>query len=175
MKIGNDVFIDEFSKIKRPHLAFIGSHVAIDWGFYCTTQLSIGNYIHISPYVTVIGGAKAKLKMGNFITIAAGCRLICGSDKFDGGGLVTAPGIPDEYRNDVFIGTITMEDYSSLGTNVVVMPGVTIGEGAVVGANSFVNKDIPAWTIYAGSPAKFIRNRPEAKMKEYGKTLLEGE
>ena len=173
MKKGNDVFIDEFSKIKRPHLASIGSHVAIDWGFYCTTQLYIGSYIHIAPYVTVIGGADAKLEMGDFTTIAAGCRLVCGGDEHLGHGLVS-PVIPDEYRDNVFIGTITMKDYSSLGTNVVVMPGVTIGEGAVVGANSFVNKYIPEWTIYAGSPAKFMRYRPGAKMKEYGKILLEG-
>lgn len=37
------------------------------------------------------------------------------------------------------------------------MPGVTIGEGAVVGAGSLVTKDVPAWTIAAGTPAKVIK------------------
>lgn len=45
-----------------------------------------------------------------------------------------------------------------LGQNVVVCPGVTIGQGAVIGANSVVNRDIPAFTLAAGVPAKVIRN-----------------
>jgi acetyltransferase-like isoleucine patch superfamily enzyme len=44
-----------------------------------------------------------------------------------------------------------------LGTGVVVMPGVTIGEGSVVGANSVVTRDVPPYTIVAGAPARFIR------------------
>jgi len=44
-----------------------------------------------------------------------------------------------------------------LGQNVVVMPGVTVGEGAVVGANSVVTRDVPARTIVAGAPARVIR------------------
>ncbi|CAN5334300.1 hypothetical protein BH09ACT10_BH09ACT10_24020 [soil metagenome] len=44
-----------------------------------------------------------------------------------------------------------------LGQNAVVMPGVTIGEGAVVGANSVVTTDVPARTVVAGSPARVIR------------------
>jgi len=44
-----------------------------------------------------------------------------------------------------------------IGMNTMVMPGVTIGEGAIVGAGSLVTKDIPAWTIATGRPAKVIR------------------
>jgi acetyltransferase-like isoleucine patch superfamily enzyme len=46
-----------------------------------------------------------------------------------------------------------------LGTGVVVLPGVTIGDGAVIGANSVVTKDVPPMTVAAGSPAKFLRAR----------------
>ncbi len=46
-----------------------------------------------------------------------------------------------------------------LGQNVVVRRGVTIGDGAIVGANSFVNKDVAAFSIVAGSPAKEIAKR----------------
>lgn len=45
----------------------------------------------------------------------------------------------------------------STGTGTLVMPGVTIGEGAIVGAGSLVTKDIPAWTIAVGRPAKVIK------------------
>ena len=46
-----------------------------------------------------------------------------------------------------------------IGARSVIMP-VTIGEGAVIGANSFVNKNVEPWTIVAGSPAKIIGTRP---------------
>ncbi|MDQ7916543.1 acyltransferase [Mesonia sp. MT50] len=46
-----------------------------------------------------------------------------------------------------------------LGRNVVVLPGVTVGEGAIVAAGAIVNKDVAAFTIVGGVPAKFIKNR----------------
>jgi chloramphenicol O-acetyltransferase type B len=48
---------------------------------------------------------------------------------------------------------------------VVILPGITVGEGAVVGANSLVTKDVEPWTIVAGQPAKLIR-RIENKYDE---------
>ena len=45
----------------------------------------------------------------------------------------------------------------AIGTGCLVMPGVTVGEGAIVGAGSLITKDIPAWTIALGSPAKVVK------------------
>lgn len=53
-----------------------------------------------------------------------------------------------------------------LGMETMVMPGVTIGEGAIVGAGSLVTKDIPAWTIAAGRPAKVIKEVPQRKLED---------
>ncbi len=47
-----------------------------------------------------------------------------------------------------------------IGMGSMILPGVTIGEGAIVGAGSLVTKDIPAWTIVAGRPAKVIKEIP---------------
>ena len=47
-----------------------------------------------------------------------------------------------------------------IGMNSMVLPGVTIGEGAIVGAGSLVTKDIPAWTIATGRPAKVVKRIP---------------
>ncbi|RLN98287.1 hypothetical protein BBJ28_00022043 [Nothophytophthora sp. Chile5] len=52
---------------------------------------------------------------------------------------------------------ITIEDDVWIGGNVVVLPGVRIGRGAVIGAGSVVTKDVPAMSIYAGNPAKLMR------------------
>lgn len=51
----------------------------------------------------------------------------------------------------------------STGTATIVLPGVTIGEGAIVGAGSIVTKNIPAWTIALGRPAKVVREIPRKK------------
>ena len=47
-----------------------------------------------------------------------------------------------------------------IGTHAVVLPGVTIGEGAIVAAGAVVNKDIPPYQIWGGVPARFIKHRP---------------
>jgi acetyltransferase-like isoleucine patch superfamily enzyme len=170
IKVGEDVFIDDFVKIKRPQLAEIGNHVAIDFGFYCTTRLIIGDYIHIAPYVTIIGGAKGLFNIESFASVAAGSRIICASDEHLGAGLMS-PVIPDEYRDNVITSPVSMEPFSALGTNVVVTPGVVIREGSVIGANSFINKSTEPWTIYVGNPARPLKIRPKGNMIEYAKRL----
>ncbi|CAN5352766.1 acyltransferase [soil metagenome] len=170
-KIGEDVFISSFAEIKRPHLVSIGNHVAIDSGFYLTTAAEIGDYVHISAHVAIIGGEHAFLKMGNFTNIAAGGKIICGSDEFLGEGLITAPGIPMEYRDNLKIASVNFNDFANTGASVTILPGVTLGEGSVIGACSLVTKDTEPWTIYKGIPAKPFKKRPKEKMIEFAKRL----
>ena len=56
-------------------------------------------------------------------------------------------------------GKVTLKKNSAVGANTVVLPGVTIGEGSIVGAQSLVNKDIPPGEIWFGSPAKFFKKK----------------
>jgi dTDP-4-amino-4,6-dideoxy-D-glucose acyltransferase len=168
---GNDVFISSNVEIRRPQLVQVGSHIAIDSGFYITTGASIGDYVHIAPYVTVIGGVNGFLKMGHFTNISTGSKIVCGSDSFLGDGLITAPGIPEEYRDTLKVEPIIFESFANVGANVVILPGITLAEGSVVGASSLVTKNTEPWTIYYGSPAKPIRVRQKSKMIEYAKQL----
>lgn len=59
-------------------------------------------------------------------------------------------------KEEIHIGSCT-----SIGTASMIMPGVTIGEGAIIGAYSLVTKDVPPWTISIGRPSKVVRNIPE--------------
>lgn len=52
---------------------------------------------------------------------------------------------------------VVIEDDVLIGCNAVVLKGIVIGEGAIVGAGSVVTKDVPAWTVVAGNPARVIR------------------
>jgi len=167
---GEDVFISASAEIRRPHLVTIGSHVAIDSGVYLTTAAQIGDYTHLSPYLTVIGGAQSLLIVEDFVTIAAGSRLICGSDRFMGDGF-TSVTAPEEYRDVVDFGTIRCARFAGIGTNVVIMPNVTIAEGSVIGACSLVTKDTEPWTVYMGVPARPVKIRPRERMLEYARKL----
>ena len=168
--VGEDVFISAQVEIRRPNLVSIGNHVAIDSGLYLTCQAEIGDYIHIGPGVIIIGGPKGLLQMGHFTNIALGSKILCASDEFLGDSLITTPGIPLEYAK-VIIKPIIFERFANVCANVVILPGVTLGEGSVVGACSLVTKDTEPWTIYVGIPARPLKMRQKEKMLEYAKKL----
>jgi acetyltransferase-like isoleucine patch superfamily enzyme len=170
MERGIDVFLNDFVSITRPELVKIGNHVAIDFGFVCTTGLVIGDYVHISPHVSVIGGKKTSLNIEDFCFISTGSRMICGSELFQGDGLI-GPMIPDEYKDNQILEPITLKRFSGVCANSVVMPGVVISEGSVLGANSFLKESTEPWTIYAGSPARPIKQRKKEKMYSFAKEM----
>lgn len=167
---GDDVFISARAEIRRPHLVSVGSHVAIDSGFYCTVGATIGDYVHIGPYVTAIGGAEGRLQVGNFVTIAAGARLICVSDEHLGEGLM-GYGVPERFRDRMRRSPIRVESFASVGTNAVVFPGVTVAEGSVVGSCALLLRSTEPWTVYAGVPAKPLKARRRDRMVEFAREL----
>jgi galactoside O-acetyltransferase len=166
---GTDVFIHETAIIKHPHLCNVGSHVAIDNGVTISTMIDIGDYVHIAPYVVTIGGKTTTLILKDFSFVAAGTKIVTGSEDYTGEGLV-GPTIPVEFRK-LILANITFEKFAGCGVNCSIMPGVTLGEGAILGANSLLTKDAEPWTIYVGSPAKPVRIRNKEKILEYAKQL----
>jgi acetyltransferase-like isoleucine patch superfamily enzyme len=64
------------------------------------------------------------------------------------------------------IAPVHIKRHAWIAVNVVILPGVTIGENSIVAAGSVVTKDVPAYTIVGGSPAKFIRDLPHPENKE---------
>ncbi|MGB9979493.1 acyltransferase [Methanobacterium sp.] len=63
-------------------------------------------------------------------------------------------------------GPITLKKNCRIGTHSVVMPNITVGENSIIGAFSFVNKDIPENSIAFGTPARVIRKLTEEEIKE---------
>ena len=64
-------------------------------------------------------------------------------------------------------GRVVIEDRVWLGSNVIVLPGVTIGKGAVCCAGCVVTKDVPPYTVVAGIPAKKVNERPQDLRYEF--------
>ena len=96
--------------------------------------------------------------------------MICGSDLFQGDGLI-GPIIPEQYQDKRIEEPIVLKRFSGVCANSVVMSGVVMGEGSVLGANSFLKESTEPWTIYAGSPAKPIKKRKKETMYQYAKEL----
>ena len=124
----------------------------------------IGNFIHISPYSSIVGGGVCILE--DFVGLSAGVRIITGSEMVGGEGL-TNPTIPSKYRA-VGRSFVHCQRHVFLGTNAIIHPGVTIGEGAVIGSNSVVTKDVDPWTINIGSPSRTVGRRNKARMIDLG-------
>ncbi|MDF3131252.1 acyltransferase [Kiritimatiellaeota bacterium B1221] len=151
----------------------LGAHSQIDDFVFCYTgaRCEIGRNVHISSFCSIIGGGE--LVMEDFSGLSAGCRLITGSDDFTGPWL-TNPTVPAEFTH-VLRGKIRICRHAVLGTNAVVYPGVTIGEGAAVGAGCLVRKDLEPWTIYAGTNPKPVGKRDAEAILAKEKAYLESE
>lgn len=108
-------------------------------------------------YQVLIDSAHADLiELEEKAIVTNRCLLLCHqrdlSNYFEGDDSSKLP-----YRK----GKITIKKYAMVGMDTIIMPGVTIGEGAVIGTGSLVTTDIPEWTVAAGRPAKVIRKIPK--------------
>jgi acetyltransferase-like isoleucine patch superfamily enzyme len=167
--IGIDVIIDEDVVFKQTNV-IIGNHCAIDKGLYCTTNISLGDYTHISPYVTIIGGKDSSFTAKGYNNIMAGARIICGSDRFDDSGLFGAM-IPKELKGKQIIKPVIMEEFSNIGTNSIVMPGSILRRGVLLSSGSLLIGDTEEWGVYKGNPAIIIKKIDPTKILKNAKKL----
>lgn len=173
---GTDVRIFALSRIIDPSCITFGDHVIIDDFTFLqgSESLTIGAHVHVAVFSSIAGGGKARL--GNFVTVSQGVRLFSGTDVPDGSGL-TGSTIPPAQRS-VVRSDLTLQDFAFVGANSVVLPGVTVGEGAVLGAQSLAREDLKPWTIYVGAPARPLYARPRetvlARASQLGYPLRSG-
>tara|TARA_B100000035_G_scaffold51655_1_gene40259 strand:- start:4855 stop:5388 length:534 start_codon:yes stop_codon:yes gene_type:complete len=167
-KKGEDIFIHNLSLVKYPEEIILGNHFALDQFSTIGTSGEFGDYVHIAPNCSIIGGKKSKITMGHFSGLSAGSRIIAGGDDFNNG--LIGPTIPIKFRN-VNFSHVIIEPFAIIGTNSIVMPNVKIAFGSVVGANSLVTKDTKEWGIYLGTPAKRIKTRKSDEILAAAKSL----
>jgi chloramphenicol O-acetyltransferase type B len=119
-------------------------------------------------------GEGAKLSVGNFCSIAAGVRIFLGGNHrtdwvttypfgHTRGPWSAAAGIPGHpaTRGDIVIGNDVWIAYGA-----TILSGVSIGDGAVVGAHAVVSRDVPPYAVVVGNPAQVVRHRFDASTIE---------
>lgn len=112
----------------------------------------VGKECFIGDYVRVDLGHADMITLEDHVSIAAGVRLLCHQRDF------SDYKIGDDYMDlGYIVKPIVLKKGCLVGMESFVMPGVTIGEGAVVGAGSLVTKDVPAWSVATGRPAKVVK------------------
>lgn len=112
----------------------------------------VGKNVFVGDYVRVDLNHADLIYIADYAHITAGCRLLCHQRdlrNYRVGDNAASCG----YR----IGEIRIGRGVMLGMETMVMPGVTIGDGAIVGARSLVAKDVPAYCVAVGSPAKVVK------------------
>ena len=158
-KISESAIIYDMAKIININNLFIDEKSQIDDFVFinCGKRCSIGKFVHISSFSSIIGGGE--FEISDFSGLSAGCRIITGSDDFKGTYL-SNPTIPIKYKN-VKVGKVKIGKHCIIGTNSVVFPDIEIPDGVTIGAGSVVSKELKAWTIYAGFTPKKIGERDE--------------
>lgn len=167
--LGDNVMISEKACIYRPNLMEIGSNVRIDDFCIISGTVKLGNFIHISVYSYVFGGSKG-VQMDDFSGLAYGVRVFTDSDDYSGESL-TNPTVPDKYKPNKQSLAISIGKHCIVGAGSMVFPGVTLQEGAAVGAMSMVTKSTEPWSIYTGIPARKVKGRSK-KLLELEKDFL---
>lgn len=156
-RIGKNALISRKASLYGVDQIEIGDHVRIDDFCILSGKVIIGNYIHISAYTSLFGGKKEGIIVEDYATVSSRCAVYARSDDYSGDYMTNAV-IPEQYTH-VYEARVCIRKYAIVGSGCTILPGVTIDEGAAVGAMSLVNRDLGQWGIYVGIPCKRLKDR----------------
>ncbi len=114
-----------------------------------TLNVSIGEDTFIGHQVLIAGSENTRIIIGNNVDIAPRAVILCGTHEID----MVLPHSAGKGKGE----QVCIEDGVWIGANTTVVPGVTIGKKAVIGAGSVVSHDIPAYCIAVGNPCRPIK------------------
>ena len=121
----------------------------------------VGKGCFIGDHVRIDTGHADMITLEDGVSVAGGTRLLCHQRDF------REYYVGSDYNALGYtIKPIVLKKGCLIGMESFVLPGVTVGEGAIVGAGSLVTKDIPAWTVATGRPAKVVREIPQPPTAE---------
>ncbi len=168
---GKNVRISKKASIYNPSNISIGNNVRID--DFCVISagnggIEIGNFVHIAVFSLFIGAGK--ITLSDFCNISSRVSIYTSNDDYSG-TTMSNPTVPSQFtcvtHADVFLGKHVI-----VGSGSIVLPGVTLEDGVAVGSLSLVSNSCKAFGMYAGSPAKLIKER-KRDLLELEKDFLE--
>ena len=156
--VGRNVQISEMARFHGACFIEIGHDVRID--DFCVLSagpggIRIGDFVHVAVYCSLIG--RQTIQLGDFANLSSRVSIYSSSDDFSGASL-TSPMVPDEFKQ-VTYAPVRLGRHVVVGSGSVVLPGVTIGDGAAIGALSLVKAPCDDFGIYAGVPARRVGER----------------
>jgi len=156
--VGEDVRLSDRASYYGCERISIGDHSRID--DFCVLSageggIAIGQYVHVAVHSSLIG--HAPIELSDFSGISTHCAVYSSNDDYSGAAM-TNPTVPPQFTN-VHHAAVHFGRHTILGTGSVVLPGITLHEGAAVGALSIVVRDCESFGIYAGRPARRIKTR----------------
>ncbi len=174
--IGPSCLIEEDVRFQVPRRIFMGSRVFIGQYTYLDGQTSfirLGNDAHVARSCTLRAGergiivhasvginARSYLDGNGGVEIGSNSLLSPGVQCISGNHIFDDREVPIKYQGTAY-GKVSIGEDCWLGTNSIVLPGVTVGRGAVIGAGAVVTRDIPEFGIALGVPAKVVGYRGE--------------
>ncbi|MEX1663915.1 acyltransferase [Zhongshania arctica] len=162
--LGENVLISDRASFYNCKAITIGDNVRID--DFCVLSagvggINIGSFVHIAVGTTLIGAGK--ITLSDFSNLSSRVSIYSSSDDYSG-VTMTNPMVPNKYTGvlhaDVFLGKHVI-----VGSGSVILPGLTLEEGVAVGALSLVRCDCKAFGIYAGNPARRMKERKRNLLK----------
>lgn len=144
-----------------------------DYTYYDDTNGADKFEEHVIHHYEFLGD---KLIIGKFCQIASGIKIIMNGANHRMNSVTTYPfnimgngweKVTPKLEDLPFKGDTIIANDVWIGQNVTILPGVHIGDGAIIGANSVVTKDIPAYHIAGGNPCKIIRKRFNEELINY--------
>ena len=156
--VGENVQISDRASFYGLSRIALGNNVRID--DFCVLSagvggISVGNHVHIAVYSSLIGAGK--ISLSDFCNISSRVAIYSSNDDYSG-VTMTNPTVPSEYTG-VTHADVFLDKHVIVGSGSVILPGVTLEEGVAVGALCLVHKRCEAFGIYAGNPARRIKER----------------
>jgi acetyltransferase-like isoleucine patch superfamily enzyme len=149
-KVSPKAIVEKKSLVSLGNNAEIQDYVIIKT---FTSEVKIGEYSQLNPYTVIYGGVGVSI--GNNVMIGPHCMIAAGTHDY------IQVDKPMRFAGNLDKGPIIIDDDVWIGANCTISDGVHIGKGAVIGANSVVTKNVNAFDVVAGCPAKKIKNRLE--------------
>lgn len=161
-KLGNGVYIGWLSQLAGPKYISIGDYVSIGKGTYLCAwdkyqEQSFRPQIILCERVVI--GPNAHITSCNYIKIGKNTLLgkwVTITDNSHGDTSINSINNPPIARPLISKGKVFIGENVWIGDKATILPGVSIGDGSVIGANAVVTKDVPPYSVVVGNPARII-------------------